>query len=397
MASIWKHPKSPYWTACYTNHLGKQVKRSTKQENRKLALKLAQEWEGVEKRARQNRLTTVQIQKVAFDLVEKLTGESLNVPTVEAYLNDWLAAKKQRGSSDGTGRRYLNTVRFFLKSLGDMAQAPITSLAPRHIEQFLRDRLASGRATNTAVVDVKTLAAAFGRAERYGLILKNPVSAVELPKVESIERETFSHEEVHQLIKAAAEFDSEWQTVIMLGYFTGARLGDCLTMKWSNLDIKHARLTYRQGKTKKMTAVPVHVELFHQLNEAWIFCELKLGRRPEADDFITPELASRCKGGKQGVSATFKRIMEKAGLDAMTGPGSGSNSFSRRSFHSLRYSFNSTLANAGVSQEIRVKFTGHSSLRLNDHYTKLAFAPLQQAIATLPNFHEEEPQQSPAP
>jgi integrase len=106
-----------------------------------------------------------------------------------------------------------------------------------------------------------------------------------------------------------------------------------------------------------------------------------------------PKLAARCKGGKDGVSFTFKRIMEKAGVDAMTGPGSGFQSFSRRSFHSLRYSFNSTLANAGVSQEIRVKFTGHSSLKMNDHYTKLAFEPLKQAIAALPNFYEESPAQ----
>ena len=45
----------------------------------------------------------------------------------------------------------------------------------------------------------------------------------------------------------------------------------------------------------------------------------------------------------------------------MTVKGKGAHQFSRRTFHSLRHSFNSALANAGVSQKIRVKFTGHSS------------------------------------
>ena len=45
MASLWKHPNSPYWTACYTNSLGRQVKRSTKQRNSKLARKIAEAWE----------------------------------------------------------------------------------------------------------------------------------------------------------------------------------------------------------------------------------------------------------------------------------------------------------------------------------------------------------------
>ena len=48
MASIWKHPNSKFWTACYTDRDGKQVKRSTTQIKRKQALTIALEWERVE-------------------------------------------------------------------------------------------------------------------------------------------------------------------------------------------------------------------------------------------------------------------------------------------------------------------------------------------------------------
>ena len=44
------------------------------------------------------------------------------------------------------------------------------------------------------------------------------------------------------------------------------------------------------------------------------------------------------------------------------------------------------LANAGVSQEIRVKFTGHSSNAMNDRYTKLDRKPLGEAIERLPKW-----------
>jgi hypothetical protein len=30
MASLWKHPKSQFWTACFTDDNGRQLKRSTK-------------------------------------------------------------------------------------------------------------------------------------------------------------------------------------------------------------------------------------------------------------------------------------------------------------------------------------------------------------------------------
>lgn len=73
----------------------------------------------------------------------------------------------------------------------------------------------------------------------------------------------------------------------------------------------------------------------------------------------------------------------------MTVKGKGSYQFSKHTFHSLRYSFNSALANAGVSQEIRVKFTGHSSNAMNDRYTKLDQKPLGEAIKKLPNLDED--------
>ena len=30
MSSVWKHPKSQFWTACFTDDNGRQLKRSTK-------------------------------------------------------------------------------------------------------------------------------------------------------------------------------------------------------------------------------------------------------------------------------------------------------------------------------------------------------------------------------
>jgi hypothetical protein len=52
MASLWKHPNSRFWTACYTDKDGKQVKRSTKQTDKRKALAIAVEFERVEQQTR---------------------------------------------------------------------------------------------------------------------------------------------------------------------------------------------------------------------------------------------------------------------------------------------------------------------------------------------------------
>ena len=77
MASLWKHPNSRFWTACYTDKDGKQVKRSTKQTDKRKALAIAVEFERVEQQTRRGVLSTLQIQKVFNDLVEKTTGDTI--------------------------------------------------------------------------------------------------------------------------------------------------------------------------------------------------------------------------------------------------------------------------------------------------------------------------------
>ena len=79
--------------------------------------------------------------------------------------------------------------------------------------------------------------------------------------------------------------------------------------------------------------------------------------------------------------------MATAGIDPQKSKGKGTRIFSKLSFHSLRHTFNSTLANSGVQQEIRTALTGHSSVEINNDYTHFDVEPLQQAIRLLPTLN----------
>jgi integrase len=54
------------------------------------------------------------------------------------------------------------------------------------------------------------------------------------------------------------------------------------------------------------------------------------------------------------------------------------------SFHSLRHSFNSAMANAGVSSEVRQKLTGHASAKMNAQYTHHELDELRAAVSVIP-------------
>ena len=45
VASVWKHPKSQYWTACFRDQNGRRRRISTEETNNKKALKIAEEFE----------------------------------------------------------------------------------------------------------------------------------------------------------------------------------------------------------------------------------------------------------------------------------------------------------------------------------------------------------------
>jgi hypothetical protein len=57
MASLWKHPNSSFWTACFTDEKGKQRKKSTKQKDIKAARKVAEGYEEACRKARVCELT----------------------------------------------------------------------------------------------------------------------------------------------------------------------------------------------------------------------------------------------------------------------------------------------------------------------------------------------------
>jgi integrase len=374
MASIVRRKKSRFWTACYTDRDGRQLKRSTKTTDKRQALQIALELERVERQANAGAITTIQLRKVLSDVSERINGDTLIAPSVEDYFNDWLKGLTTRNRA-ATIERYGKTKRLFLESLGDKAKKPITGVTPKDIELFLTRRLESKVAPKTAIVDLKTLNTAFRRAEAYGIILKNPVSAVRAPKDSGSEREIFTHEEVQQMLSAAPSL--EWQTLILLGYFIGARLTDCVQMQWENIQPEQGLIVYHQQKTGKKVVVPMHFHVIEHLKYISTF---------GTKGYLCPKLAGRGTGGKHGLSEAFKRIVKKAGIDPGVVKGKGVRDFTKRTFHSLRHSFNSVLANAGVADEVRMKLTGHSSKAMNTRYTHLQVATLKNAVTTMPLF-----------
>ena len=272
--------------------------------------------------------------------------------------------------------RYAKASNEFVKHLGIRADKPLSSLAPQHVESFVTMRCKLGLSPTTVRLDAKVLRAALNRARRQGLISTNPAEAIELPDSDIVERSAFTPAEVKMLVDAA---DGEWKTLIQLAYFTGARLSDCCRMEWDSVDLTKGVLTYTQGKTGGSVTLPIHPELEAHLSK------LAANDRPER--YVMPGMASKGPGGRHGLSEGFRAIMRKAGVDSQQVKRDvGVRTLSRRTFHALRHSFTSALANAGVAPELRMKLVGHTTEAVHRGYTHHELETLRAAIAKLPEI-----------
>jgi hypothetical protein len=93
MSSLWKHPKSPFWTCCYTNADGQRCKKTTKQRDRNKALEVCLSIERAEQFAKAGTLTEQVAKTIIAEIVERTSGEKLHDHRVREWLDEWCAGK----------------------------------------------------------------------------------------------------------------------------------------------------------------------------------------------------------------------------------------------------------------------------------------------------------------
>jgi integrase len=376
MASLHKDPrgKSPFWYCAFTLPDGRRTFRSTKLTARKQAWGVCLQWEKTADQGRGGNLTEAQTRKVLNTILESTGQAPMQSETIQDYFTNWINGK-ELANKPRTAERYRIIVEKFLASLGQKSRRPLGALTVRDLENFRNQSMDAGKAPKTITVEIKILRIVLNVARRQGRIPTNPAEAVELPKVVSNTREVFTPEQVRMLLATA---NDEWKTAILAGFYLGARLLDVVNLTWENVDLSGGVITYEQRKTGKLVTAPLHPDLKNHLFKL-------VGDKPNAP--LCPTLQKRSVGGRSGLSQTFANIMHDAGISQhqVKGKGKQGRAFSKLSFHSLRHTFTSALANAGIPAEVRQKLTGHADAATHQKYTHLELEPLQAAIATLPS------------
>jgi integrase len=378
MASLYRDSRSKYLVGCFTAADGRQLKRSTKVTDRRAALAIVEAWEKAESMSRRGALVTEeQLRRILHETLEKITGKKIYEPSVSEWFGRYLQLHETSLSPE-TFRKYSGVLKAFLAYLGTRASCRLEALTLEDFIAFRDHLLAEGRSGRTVNNNIRNiLGTPFRLAVKEGILFRSPLALMPVLRDTPAEKGVFTPLQVGLLIKAAHP-DWEWALLILLGYYVGARLMDLARLRWDQVDLSQGAITFTQKKTGARNQVPIHRELAQALSAS----------PPGAGhSYILSRLSQRISNGSEGLSMRFKELMVKAGIDDGTArerKGKAGRRTARLSFHSLRHSFTSALANAGVAPDIRQKLTGHVDAEAHRVYSHHEFEIIRDALNNLP-------------
>jgi integrase len=385
MASVHKFPhKSKYWFGFFTSADGKRYMRSTKETNKNKALETAMTWE----RLARGNPNEAHFRKVAADIYQTMAGKPLHFHSCGGWLASWLKSTKSSVSA-GTYEKYQSTIGDFRRFLGKADEGPLAAISPAEVTAYRDELQKRGLAATTINVNVgRTINGAFETARKLGYITVNPCAAVKPVKdnVRGPKKDIFQPEQIDALLEAAK--DTSWEGMILCGLSTGLRLGDVAGLEWGQIDMRQGVLKITAQKTGGTQSIPLHENF-----QKWLENQTRgIGKAP-----VFPDLYGKKSGGCSGLSATFKKLMEKAGVvgkiirrgveDRENMEGNKARTGRQTSsltFHSLRHTVTSQLANAGIEADQRKAITGHSDDRVHERYTHYEMETLKEAVKKIP-------------
>ena len=229
------------------------------------------------------------------------------------------------------------------------------------VEEFKVKRMKTitryGRPRKPASVnrELAILSGIFTMAVDYEEIAQNPCRKVESLPENNQRTRHLSFDEEDRLFVALTGDRQHLRTLVTVAIYSGPRRGELLKLRWSNVDFELNTINFTETKTNKDRSVPMDS----------IVQESLLGLRDQAGDaeyvFTNPDTETRYTDIKKSFSAACR----EAGITNFT-------------FHDLRHTFGTRLADAGVDVVKIKELMGHASIVTTMRYIH---APTKESVA----------------
>jgi len=286
---------------------------------------------------------------------------------------------------------YKSTWIEFIEFAGSTLE--INDITPEITDSFAQQLRGNDLAVDTHNRKIRRLKKIFDVLSDYRSD-NNPFFAKSLRRKEREEQEhfvrrvSFSREQEVKLLEALDDDSrkvknkAEIKVIYHLGMFTGQRLKDCVLLRWDKVDLNRKRIWVKQFKTGKEVTIPMAPKLFEVLTEA---------KEWKVDHYVCSNVAKRynilnSEGKNVGnnlVNIDVLRVIKWIGLEPSVKVPGRKKKVTVYGFHSLRHSFASHCAEAGVPKAVVLSILGTNSDIVDKHYTHIGDEAQEKAIQSL--------------
>jgi len=186
--------------------------------------------------------------------------------------------------------------------------------------------------------------------------------------------------ELHRVLNAA---QGEMRLLFALGTYTGLRLGDCALLDWGRVDLARGLIVTVPRKTKRhgtAVTIPIPPLLARMLEET------PTARR-RGD--VLPDVAAGYRRDAAGLSKAVQAVFAGCGIATQGEATASGRAAVNVGFHSLRHTFVSMCANAGVPLAMVQGMVGHTTPAMTMHYFHEDADALKRAVSALPDVTRE--------
>lgn len=311
---------------------------------------------------RRSELLTEKQQEAAGLIPPKPLREAAQRTLME-HLDDFLADCETMGRSDKHLANLRHRVSVLIRACHWNAVKDVTADS---FQEWRRCQRLSAKTLNDYLEAIRSL---LNWMMRHGRVLTNPLRHVE--KVQTLGRETrvrraFTAQEVCLLIASAP---SDRRAIYLMAIQTGLRHSELGALRWGDLCLEGetplVRVRASTTKNGKPIAMPLHKDVVAALQAI----------RPQDVTDGAPVFPRMPRIER------FRRDLKKAGIPYTDGLGRFGD------FHSLRYTFCTNLAKAGIPSRVAMSLMRHSDRRLTDKiYTDENLLGTVPAIEALPSY-----------
>lgn len=343
-----------------------------------------------------------------------LSGDATRI-TLSEFVPLYLEQKKP-ALSPTTYEYYCRAIQ--LKILPALGHHKIKDIKPVHVQAFVNQLCNIEKKNRNGSTSTETLSPATIRrnltilqsimklAVKRRIISDNPARSelLDIPKVTAPKVEIFTKQEAAEMLVALENESLQFQVLIQLAIMTGARRGELVALKFSDIDKETGKITIERAAVKlkgkapetkppkdyeirTVTVSPECIELIEQLEQEKHLEAVRFGSQWVGGDWLFTQWNGEMMN-PQTPTKQFSKFLSRHG-------------FRHRKFHSLRHTSATLLLYGGVSLKQVQGRLGHGDIETTNKYLHClseadeeAAGVLQSMLIKQTKYTEQEQKQA---